>query len=208
MSGLVVAGLSLLAYLVGSISWSFILVKRRTGIDLRTVGSGNLGATNAGRVLGKRWAIAVYSLDLAKGAAGASLPLLLDADPTWHGMPVRLITGLCAVLGHMFPFHLGFRGGKGVATGSGVVFALAPLTGLLALLVWGLLLKVTRMVSAASIGAAASLPLLHALLPHGPHHAWYEGFFILVATLVIALHRDNIRRILAGREHRIGGDEI
>lgn len=192
------------AYLVGSISWAHLLVRRLAGTDLRTVGSGNLGATNAGRVLGRKWAVAIYVLDLVKGAAAVIVPRLAWPGATLGEVPLELVAGLCAMLGHVFPFYLGFKGGKGVATGSGIVFALAPLTGLAAVVVWALTLALSRMVSLASILAAASLPIVHELLAHRPGHPWRMRFFIVIAAAVVVLHRSNIARILAGNENRIG----
>lgn len=192
----------LAAYLIGSISWSWLLVRRLTGTDLRTVGSGNLGATNAGRVLGRKWAIGIYVLDLAKGAVAVIGARFIGGDVL--GVPLELAAGTAAMLGHVFPFYLRFKGGKGVATGSGIVFALAPWTGLGALALWLVVLKLSRMVSLASILAAASLPILHQFMPHRPGHDWRMRFLCVIAVLVVVLHRSNIGRILRGNENKIG----
>jgi acyl phosphate:glycerol-3-phosphate acyltransferase len=192
------------SYLVGSISWSLLIVRLVRGEDLRNFGSGNLGATNAGRLLGKPWAVGIYVLDMAKGL----IPVLIAArlspsDPP----PLTVLAGLGAILGHVFPFYLRFRGGKGVATGSGVLLGLHSGTALVAFVVWVLVLLLTRFVSVASVGAAIALPVTYALLedPAAPGRRWILGFLIAVAILVAALHRSNLRRVAAGTEHKIGG---
>ncbi|MCA9319474.1 MAG: glycerol-3-phosphate 1-O-acyltransferase PlsY [Planctomycetes bacterium] len=193
------------AYLIGTVSWSYLLVRRMRGIDLRSQGSGNLGATNAGRVLGNRWAALIYLLDLAKGFATVLPPRFAFETTTWLGVPLELAAGLAVVLGHIFPFWLGFKGGKGVATGSGVVFALAPFTGLGAVVVWVLTLLGSRMVSLASILGTTSLPFLFRAFEYrGPDRFAYLCFLTAVAVLVVAMHRKNVVRILQGRENRIG----
>ena len=199
------AGWIVVSYLLGTVSFSFLLVKRLAGIDLRQQGSGNLGATNAGRVLGKRWAVVIYVLDLLKGLTAAGLPRLAFGDPSLAGLPLDIAAGFAVILGHVFPFWLGFRGGKGVATGSGVVLALGPVTFLGALVLWIVMLKATRMVSAASVLATASLPLLHRFVePGGMARSGTTIAMGAMAVFVIVMHRSNIRRILAGTEHRVG----
>ncbi|MCB9833396.1 MAG: glycerol-3-phosphate 1-O-acyltransferase PlsY [Planctomycetes bacterium] len=204
MTALAFWGWCLFAYLLGSVSWSYFIVKARKGIDLRTVASGNLGATNAGRVLGKRWAVIIYFLDLLKGLIGTAGPWLLVADPRWRELPLPVVAGLLVILGHVFPFYLRFRGGKGVATGSGVLFALAPTTGAGALVIWYLCLRASRMVSLASVVAALALPLLFPLLQRGPLDWWREGFLAVIALFVTVTHRSNIARILRGEENKLG----
>jgi glycerol-3-phosphate acyltransferase PlsY len=199
----------LASYLIGSLSFSFILVKRMKGIDLRTHGSGNLGATNAGRVLGRRWAFVIYGLDLLKGLIPVTLaPLALKA-PAIGPVPIEVPAGLLAILGHIFPFYLGWRGGKGVATGSGVVLGLAPVPALLGFLVWLCAALAFRFVSLASIVAAAALPLIFAILEgdravHGPLR-FHTIFLGVVAVIVLVKHRTNVGRILRGTEPRMGG---
>lgn len=199
---MIAASWCLAAYLIGSISWSWLLVRRMTGTDLRTVGSGNLGATNAGRVLGRKWAVGIYLLDLAKGAIAVIGARFIGGQ--LGGVPLELVAGAAAMLGHMFPFYLRFKGGKGVATGSGIVFALAPWTGLGGIAVWLVTVKLSRMVSLASILAAVSLPVFHQVLPHRGGHDWRMRFLIAIAVLVVVMHRSNIARIAAGTENRIG----
>ena len=190
----------LFAYLLGSISWSYFIVKNITGSDLRTLSSGNLGATNAGRVLGRRWAVGIYLLDLGKGWLSASAPSFLFDELKWQGVPLPLVAALLTVVGHIFPFYLGFRGGKGVATGSGVLFALMPLTGLCGLGTWIVSMLLWRLVSLASVLAALSLPLWYYLLADGKDFIWYESFLVIVGLLVTIMHHSNIARILKGEE--------
>ncbi|MEZ6195478.1 MAG: glycerol-3-phosphate 1-O-acyltransferase PlsY [Planctomycetota bacterium] len=192
------------AYALGSVSWALILVRLLRGEDLRRHGSGNLGATNAGRVLGRRWAVAIYGLDMLKGL----VPVLVARALTPAGPPpLAVVAGLGAILGHVFPFYLRFRGGKGVATGSGVIVGLHPLTAGVGVAVWILGILATRYVSLASILATISLPIGYALLgPEGaPERPWVLGFLVAIATLVVWLHRSNVARLARGEERRIGG---
>ena len=194
-------GLLLLAsYAAGSIPFAWIVTKLVRGVDVRTVGSGNVGATNAARVLGRKWFMVVFVLDAAKGA----LPVLLLAPLAGltgdAATRVAMGCGLAAILGHVFPVFLGFRGGKGVATGSGVLTALAPLPSVCALGVFLLCLAVFRYVSLASIAGCAALPpLAWALRTPGE----IVGFCAIVALFVIVLHRKNMARIAAGTEPRV-----
>jgi len=198
------------AYLLGSISFAYLIARRVAGVDLRTVGSGNLGATNAGRVLGRRWAVVIYALDGLKGVAAVLAPPvllgLLDVPAgAFAGVPVTVACGLAVMLGHIFPFYLRFKGGKGVATGSGVMLALSPLAGLATLAVWWLTLKLGRMVSLGSIVAALALPFIEAAVGRGrAHHEAHVAFFAGIGALVVFMHRRNVQRILAGVEPKIG----
>ncbi len=188
----------LLSYLGGAIPTSYLVVRIVTGQDLRLLGSGNLGATNLFRVLGWRYAVPVGLFDVLKGA----VPVLVYAPQAGGGAVGALALGAAAVIGHVFPVFLRFRGGKGVATGAGVVLGLAPLAFLAALTTWALVVKVSGYVSLGSVIAAAVLPpavyLLH------PDRRPMIGLFILLAALIIGLHQKNIRRLLAGTENRFG----
>ena len=188
----------LASYLIGAIPTSYLVVRLVKGQDLRQLGSGNLGATNLYRVLGWRYAVPVALFDMLKGA----VPVLLLGPRAGGGALVALALGAAAVIGHVFPVFLGFRGGKGVATGAGVVLGLAPLAFLAALMTWALVVKLSGYVSLGSVLAAAVLPpavyLLH------PDRRPLIGLFILLALLIIALHRKNLRRLLSGTESRFG----
>jgi glycerol-3-phosphate acyltransferase PlsY len=188
----------LASYLVGAIPTSYLVVRLVKGQDLRQLGSGNLGATNLYRVLGWRYAVPVALFDMLKGA----VPVLVFAPRAGGGAMVALGLGAAAVLGHVFPIFLGFRGGKGVATGAGVVLGLAPLAFLAAFMTWAVVVKLSGYVSLGSVLAAAVLPpavyLLH------PNRRPIIGLFVLLATLIIVLHRKNIGRLLSGTENRFG----
>lgn len=187
----------LLAYVVGSLPTGY-LVGRFRGIDLREHGSGNLGATNVYRVLGAAAAAPVVVVDVAKGFVPAGL------FPGWDGTAgagLAVAYGLAAVAGHVWPFALRFRGGKGVATGAGVLLALAPLATLVALLVWIGIVALTRYVSVGSIATATLVPLLALAFDAPPTTVW---FCAVVALFVWWTHRENLRRLAAGTEHRFG----
>jgi acyl phosphate:glycerol-3-phosphate acyltransferase len=193
------------AYALGSLPWSLWAARARN-VDLRAVGSGNLGATNVYRALGPAWGIGVLVLDMAKGAAAVWLARRYGATggvagPAW--LPAAAL--VTAVLGHVFTVFAGFRGGKGVATGLGGFLALVPLAGFVAVGVWLALFAVTRIVSLASLAAFVALPVVTWLTQGGrPDYVYVLALTAVVALLVWWRHRDNIRRILSGREHRLG----
>ncbi len=198
------------AYLVGATPVGF-LVARAKGVDIRTEGSGNVGATNVGRVLGRKWGVLCFMLDVAKGFAPVFLATLLTRDTTLSG-PARqgvwLLAGLGAVLGHVLSFWLRFRGGKGVATSLGVVLGVWPhlaLPGLIALAVWVTVVLVSRYVSLASLAAAAAFLPAFVAVNWPVHDDWPLGAF--AATMVVLIfvrHRSNIARLLAGTENKVG----
>lgn len=187
------------AYLAGSIPSSFIVGKLFHGIDLREHGSGNLGATNAFRVLGARSALPVVVADVAKGFLPVWLfPILAPATFGW-----TLAYAAGAILGHMFSIWVGLRGGKGIATSAGAFLALAPWGVVGGLVVWCLVTFPTGYVSVGSIVTAAVLPVLVALTPHAGGHG-LVWFAVGLAAVVIWAHRGNIRRLMRGEEHRFG----
>jgi glycerol-3-phosphate acyltransferase PlsY len=175
--------------------WGYWLPRVLRGVDVRTLGSGNPGATNVWRTLGFKFGIAVALLDIAKGAAAALLGLWLGGDL------VGVLAGVAAMVGHWRPLFLGFaRGGKMVATTGGVALAVAPLAALSAAGVWILVFFAFRYASLASIVAAVALPLFALLFGA----SWPVVAFTVGAALgIVALHRTNIRRLLAGEEHRL-----
>ncbi|HSC90737.1 MAG TPA: glycerol-3-phosphate 1-O-acyltransferase PlsY [Gaiellaceae bacterium] len=182
-------------YILGSMPWGYWLPRLLRGVDIRTLGSGNPGATNVWRSLGFRFGIAVAVLDIAKGAAAALLGMWLGGDL------VGVLAGVAAMVGHWRPLFLGFqRGGKMVATTGGVALAVAPLAALSAAGVWLVVFFVSRYASLASIVAAVSLPLWALLFDS----SWPVVAFTAGAALaIIVLHRTNVRRLLAGEENRI-----
>jgi glycerol-3-phosphate acyltransferase PlsY len=183
-----------IGYLLGSIPFGYLLVRVFRGADVRTTGSGNIGATNVART-SRPLGIATLILDALKGLAAV---LLVSA--VFPGQnPVRFVAAFAAVCGHMFPVWLGFRGGKGVATGLGSFLLLTPKAILLAIGIFLALTAAFRFVSLASITAAASLPLLAVLL--GEAHGPAEVALIAAASLMIIVkHQQNIRRLLNGAE--------
>jgi glycerol-3-phosphate acyltransferase PlsY len=186
--------LILAAYFTGAIPTSFI-VGRIKGVDLRLHGSGNLGATNAFRVLGWRAAAPVFLIDILKGWAPTFL------FPLWDRSNSGLLAfayGAAAILGHVFSIYVRFKGGKGVATSTGVLLALAPLAVAIGLVVWGVLVYVTGIVSLASIVSAAVLPFV-ILAAQGTAPVFWLS--LALAAFVIFAHRANIRRLLRGDEH-------
>ncbi len=186
------------SYFLGAIPTSYLVVKLVKGQDLRTMGSGNLGATNLYRVLGWRYALPVALFDVLKGA----IPVLVFAPRagSWEFTP--LVLGIAAVIGHVFSVFVGFRGGKGVATGAGIVLGLAPWAFVAALAAWVLVVGASGYVSLGSIVAALVLtPAVYLLHPERRSMLW---LFAVVAALIVLLHRANIKRLLAGTEHRFG----
>ncbi|MCP5525287.1 MAG: glycerol-3-phosphate 1-O-acyltransferase PlsY [Verrucomicrobiales bacterium] len=195
--------IALLSYLLGSIPSGF-LVARAKGVDLRTVGSGNIGATNAMRVLGKPLGIFVLLADAAKGALACALAPGLVARLTGVGLPGSwpvIVAGVAAILGHNFTCWLRFKGGKGIATSAGVLLVLMPKALGICFVVWALVFGGSRIVSLASITAAFVLPFAVWLLGR-------ERPVIVVAVALGALaiyrHRANIQRLLQGTEPRLG----
>ena len=189
--------LLLAAYLLGATPTSYIVARLVRGIDLRQHGSGNLGATNAFRVLGWKAALPVMILDVFKGW----FPTVWF--PLWDGAPAgwALAYGAAAIVGHVFSVWVAFRGGKGVATSAGVFLALAPWAVLIAFIVWGVTVILTRIVSLASILAALVLPVAVFVTNEPPVEL---GLSVALAAFVIYAHRSNIRRLLAGEESRFG----
>lgn len=185
----------LVSYLIGSVpaaAW----VARRRGVDIRKVGSGNSGATNVLRSLGKGPALVVAAFDILKGAMAVGLAHVLGLDPVWVAL-----CGVAAVLGHNFSPFLGFRGGKGVATSFGTMLALDPVVGGGAFVVGAGCIWLTRFVSAGSIlGALTAVTLAAALERPG----WLLLTTAFLAALLTWQHRDNIRRLQAGNERRLG----
>jgi len=189
----------LASYVAGSIPFALLLGSVFGGTDIRTFGSGNIGATNLGRALGGRWFCICFVLDAAKGA----LPVLLLAPLAGDGLPdgtMPVLCALAAVLGHVFSMFLRFRGGKGVATTAGAVAALSPLSAVGGLGVFLLVFLTTRWVSLASVVAAVAFPVVAYLLD-GRQAVFV--FALVVALLVVVKHRTNIVRLAQGTEPKI-----
>ena len=187
------------AFLLGSIPTGY-LVARAKGIDIRKHGSGNIGATNVFRTLGKPLGIFVFLVDAVKGFAAVWLGTRYGGGSDWAG----IVSAVAAIAGHNYTPWLGFKGGKGIATSAGVLLALMPWAVLAIAVVWVAVFKISRYVSLASIGAAAALPVAVGAL-------WYAGcggngpllaFSLAISALAIWRHRTNIQRLRAGTEPR------
>lgn len=185
-----------LSYLLGATPTSYWVGRTLYGVDLRQVGSGNLGATNTFRVLGWRAALPVMVVDVAKGWLPAWAFQQIDGSPVWAW---AVAYGAAAIIGHVFSVWVRFKGGKGIATSAGVYLALAPLFVLLALAVWLVAVFTTRIVSLGSILAALTVAVAAFLVPH-QGGVVLEGFTIALAAFVIWAHRANIGRLLRGEE--------
>jgi acyl phosphate:glycerol-3-phosphate acyltransferase len=193
-----IALLILVAYLTGAIPTSYVVARLVRGIDLREHGSGNLGATNAYRVLGWPAAIPIFLVDIGKGWLPTAFFPRLDGSPVANW---ALAYGAAAIIGHVWSIYVGFRGGKGVATSAGVLLALAPTAVAGGFIVWFLLVWLTGYVSLGSIVAAALVPVAtFATQGRGPVF-WLTA---ALALFVIWAHRANIRRLLSGTENRFG----
>ena len=191
--------LVLAAYAAGAAPASYWIGRAFYGKDLRTLGSGNLGATNAYRMLSPWAGIVVVAVDAFKGFAPVWWFPRWDGE---EGAVWAVAYGGAAVVGHVFSFWVRFRGGKGVATSAGVLAALAPAALGAGFAAWLVVALATRIVSLASIVAAAAVPLVAWLLPNGDPVV--QGFLTVVGLFVMWAHRSNIRRLLAGTEHRMG----
>ena len=206
----------ILAYLLGAIPFSFLVARRVRGIDLRKHGSGNLGATNVYRTLGPAWGVGVLLMDMAKGAGAVLvMSLALGFVHEWDPNPLhlpddiwRIAAGLMAALGHTASPFMGFKGGKGVATTAGAYFVLAPYPLLITLGIFGIVVGVTRIVSLASITAAAVLPfavLVFELKSDGFSKTITFVTFAVCAWVIVK-HRANIRRLQDGAEQPLSTD--
>ena len=186
------------SYLLGSIPTGYVAGRLR-GIDIRKVGSGNIGATNVLRILGRRAGITVLLLDALKGFAACRwIPLIVAASPSED---LRIVAGLAAILGHNYTCWLRFKGGKGIATSAGVLLGWLPWGFAMVLAVWLVVFLTSRYVSLASIAAAAALPVA-AWITSGSYRMLAVG--ALVGGLAIYKHRSNIQRLLNGTENRFG----
>jgi glycerol-3-phosphate acyltransferase PlsY len=193
------------SYLLGSIPFGY-LAGKLSGIDIRKTGSGNIGATNVLRVLGKRHGYSVFVLDFLKGLFAVRMSILLATGPPpqWNSPEIfGILAALSCVLGHSYPPWLNFNGGKGVATSAGALFALTPIGGLIGLAIWVLTFWLTRYVSLASITAAVVLPVVILVITRDGRNVSAMFYFSLcVAALVIWRHRSNLFRLIHGTEPR------
>ena len=191
------------AYLLGSVPFSYLIVRRLTGLDVRHLGSGNPGATNALRVAGPGAGLATLLGDAGKGAMATLLPRYAGAP-----RPVAAAAAVAVTAGHVFPAFLHLRGGKGTATAFGALVTLDPASAAGSAGVFAALVAATRYVSLGSVGAAAAFPLLVALRSLRRHHLEPDVFVAAsaITALVVARHRSNLVRLRAGAERKLGGD--
>ena len=199
------------AYLLGSVPFGLVLATAR-GVDLRSVGSGNIGATNVARALGSRWGYLCFALDCLKGLVPMLVAMRFVDEVTVGVLWLWFGVGYAAVLGHVFPLYLKFKGGKGVSTSLGVVVGLYPymtVPGLIAFAIWGACLLIWRYVSLASIIAAVVFPIILIaaviVLPDWTFAALWPLLIVAVGLTVLVLvrHVGNIKRLLAGSERKI-----
>lgn len=202
----ILAGVALLAYLLGSLPTGYI-AGRLVGVDIRKVGSGNVGATNVTRALGKRFGYPVFLVDFAKGLAAVMLAVIMAKAAQSSAQFVDLcaaIGAICSLMGHSYSIWLGFRGGKGVATLMGALFGINWITALIVCVVWVVVFEATRYVSLASIAAAVALPIALAImlfLKELPTPIPLYFSFCLGAIVVVR-HRSNLSRLVKGTEPR------
>ncbi len=187
--------LIVLAYLMGSVSFGLILARWHGGVDLRQSGSGNIGATNVARSLGKTAGLLTLFGDCVKGV----IPLLL-AQSWGSSILITALAALAAVLGHMFPWYARFRGGKGVATALGVLVPTLPLPLLGGLVIWIIVVAISRYVSAGSILAAVLIPILAGIFRYPWPLVTAAG---LIAFLILVKHRANVQRLMQGSESKL-----
>jgi len=203
MSLLLTIASFVLAYILGSIPTAIWAGKVFRGIDIREHGSGNAGAANAIRVLGWKTGVPVLIVDMAKGWLSAMLPVLFSlAEPDSALITnLQIGTGLTAIIGHVFPLFAGFRGGKGVATVSGVLLAIHPLLTLSCLVIFLVVLLITRITSVASMSAGIAFPILLFTFFETPSLI-FKLFSVFVAVALLITHRNNIKRLLKGEEKK------
>ena len=200
------ASVLIVGYVLGSIPFGY-LAGRLAGIDIRKRGSGNIGATNVVRVLGKLYGYPVFFLDFLKGLGAVKISLLIAArvPPEWSSPEIfGIFAAVSSVMGHCFPLWLKFRGGKGIATSAGALFGLMPLATLVGLAVWIAVFWLTRYVSLASMAAAVALPLVIAILTW-LNQGYGKALFyssLCIAAIVIWRHHSNLSRLMRGREPR------
>ncbi|UDQ97330.1 glycerol-3-phosphate 1-O-acyltransferase PlsY [Lentisphaerota bacterium WC36G] len=207
------ATIFILSYLFGSIPWAFIIGKAN-GVDIRKCGSGNVGATNVTRTVGKCWGKLCFACDLLKGVlpvvtvsliAKKYLPSTTESTINYGCM----VAGFSAISGHVWTIFLKFKGGKGISTSAGVLLALAPAPVLAALILWVIIFKTSKMVSLASIIAAGALPIIAVIFNYTlKKYSFFATekpiliFLVVIAVIAIAKHRSNIKRIIAGTESK------
>jgi glycerol-3-phosphate acyltransferase PlsY len=201
---LTLATVLIASYLLGSIPFGY-LAGRLAGIDIRKAGSGNIGATNVVRVLGKSYGYPVFVLDFLKGLGAVKISVLIAMRLEWSSPEIfGIVAAVSTVIGHCFPLWLKFRGGKGIATSAGALFGLMPLAMLIGAAIWILVFWLTRYVSVASVVAAIALPFVIAVMTR-LNQSYGKALFyssLCIAVVVIWRHHSNLSRLMRGREPR------
>src|SRR5215471_2500026 len=202
----ILVSLVLGSYLLGSIPFGY-LAGRLAGIDIRQAGSGNVGATNVVRVLGKRYGYPVFALDVLKGFGAVKVSMLLapGQPPDWNSPEIfRILAAICSVLGHLYPPWLKFKGGKGVATSAGALLALTPVATLIGVAIWIIVFWLSRYVSLASVTAAVVLPMVILVITWQDQNKAKPLVYssACVAAIVLWRHRSNLSRLMRGTEPR------
>jgi len=199
--------IALLSYVLGSIPWSIILSRIVKGIDIRNYGSGNAGATNVFRVLGWKLGIIVLILDILKGFIATRYLSQIQIDPVpLHYQSLQILAGAMAIAGHIWTIFAGFKGGKGVGAGAGMLLGLNPVAALSCICIFIIVLLITRIVSISSMIAAISFPLILVLIKNCTNQLVTSPliyFSAILALLIIFTHRTNIKRLINGKENRI-----
>ena len=183
-----------ITYFIAAIPFG-LLVARLKNINLREIGSGNIGATNVYRAMGAKYGILVFIFDAIKGGIPTYVATLVDPNPLFH-----ILIGAIAVTGHSLSCYVKFKGGKGVATGAGVIIALSPIIGLVMIILAAILIYITRYVALTSIVCAIATPLLFYILKYP---LAYVGIFAVIGIFIIIRHRSNIERLLKGTENKV-----
>jgi len=193
---------AIFAYLIGSIPTGYLIVKAKTGDDIRKIGSGSTGATNVKRVLGKKWFFIVMILDAIKGA----FPVVCAKYAVWAGILAdkfgifAVVCAIFVIIGHSKPVFLQFKGGKSVASGVGTILALNPLVGLSIAAIWGIITYISKYVSLGSIIALILSPFL---MYYFKNPIGYVVYCAIAALYIVYLHRENIKRLLKGEENKV-----
>jgi len=192
-------GIVAISYLIGSIPTGYLIVKAKTGQDIRTVGSGSTGATNVKRVLGKKWFFTVMLLDAFKGAFPVILAKLFTTAALSSGL-IPVLAAVAVIIGHSKPCFLNFQGGKSVASGIGTMLALNFVVGIITAGIWAVITYFTKYVSVGSVIALIISPILMYLFKSPSAYVWYCA---LGAVYIVYLHRENIKRLIEGKENKV-----
>lgn len=195
----------LISYCFGAIPVSYLLCKKIKNIDPRTIGSGNVGATNAARILGKKWFFIITIIDALKGFIPVYTSLILIEYKLIYSVSIMsIIVAFATIIGHIYPVYLNFKGGKGVAVSTGVFLAFDYRLVLVGLIIFILVVSITKYISAGSVTASISLPITYYILNKNNIDTAFLGFVLIISFYVIYKHRDNIKRILQGKERKWG----